>query len=60
MIVMQVLLVLQGWQLGDVARYAPRLIESQGVCYSGIARISMAVDIGESLFVGVHDFEAAV
>jgi hypothetical protein len=36
------------------------LIECQRFGDLSIARISMAVDIGESLFVGVHDFEAAV
>ena len=47
-------------QLGDVHRYAPSLIESKGVCYSGMARISVAVDIGECLSIRVHDLEAAV
>ena len=37
-------------QLGNIRRYAPRLIE----------RISVAVDVGESLSVGAHDLEAAV
>ena len=60
MIVTQVLLVLQGWQLGDVRRYAPCLIESQRVSNSGIARISVALDVGDGLLVGVNDLEAAV
>jgi hypothetical protein len=35
-------------QLGDVARYAPRFIESQRVGDLGIARISVSIDIGEA------------
>jgi hypothetical protein len=50
----------QRWQLGDVRRDAPRLIESQRLGDSGIARIGVAVDIGESLSAGVHYLEAAV
>jgi hypothetical protein len=60
MIVTQVLLVLQGWQLGDIRRYAPCLIESQRIGNSGIARISVALDVGDGLLVGVNDLEAAV
>ena len=48
------------WQLGDVHRYASSLIESKGVCYSGMARISVAVDIGECLSIRVHDLEATL
>jgi hypothetical protein len=44
----------------DVAGDAPPLIESQRLGDSSITRIDVAVDIGESLFVGVDDFEAAV
>jgi hypothetical protein len=39
---------------------APRLIESQRLGDSGIARISVGVDMGECLSVRVHDLEAAV
>jgi len=41
------------WQFGDVARYAPRLIERQRLGDLSITQISMGVDIGESLSVGV-------
>jgi hypothetical protein len=37
----------QGWQLSDVARYAPRLIEGQRLGDSGVAQIGVAVDRGE-------------
>jgi hypothetical protein len=50
----------QLWQFGDVAGNAPRLIKSQRVGDSCIARIGVAVDIGNGLLVGVHDLEAAV
>jgi hypothetical protein len=33
----------------DIRRYSPRLIESQRLGNSGIARISVAVGIGESV-----------
>ena len=36
------------WQLGDVARYASHLIESQRQGNSGIARISVAATAGFS------------
>ena len=50
----------QVWQLGDVRRYASSFIESQTVGDLCIVRIGVAVDIGESLCVRVHDLEAAV
>jgi hypothetical protein len=50
----------QSWQLGDVARYAPCLIESQSLGDSGIVRVGVAIDVSDGLLVGVHDLEAAV
>ena len=49
----------QVWQLGDVTGDAPRFIERQRFGGSGITLIGVAVDIGESLTIGVHDLEAA-
>ena len=50
----------QGWQLGDVVRYASRLIASQRLGDCSIMRIVEAVDISERLSVRIHDLEAAV
>ena len=50
----------EGWQFGDVRRDAPRPIESQRLGDPGIAQISVAVDIGEGLLVGIHHLVAAV
>ena len=48
------------WQLGDVGRDSPRLIKSQRLGDSSITRVGVAVHIGKSLSIGVHDLEAAV
>ena len=50
----------QGWQLGDVARYASSLIKGQRLGDLSIALIGGAVDIGEALTVRVNNLEAAV
>ena len=42
------------------SRYAPRLIKGQRLGDFGVMRIGVAVDVGESLSIGVHDLEAAV
>ena len=48
---------------GSLAMFAAMrlsFIESQRLGNSSIALVGMAVDIGDGLFVGVHDLEAAV
>ena len=50
----------QLWQLGDIRGDAARFIERQAIRRLGIARVWMAVDVGEGLSVAVYDFEAAV
>ena len=47
-------------QLGDVAGDASSLIKSQTIDNLSIARIGVAVDIGQNLSVRVYDLEAAV
>ena len=50
----------QAWQLGDVARYTPRLIKCQRLGDLSIARIGVAVDIGHAPAIRVHDLRQTI
>jgi hypothetical protein len=49
--------ILEFWQLGDVARYAPSFIERQRLGDWSIARIGMAVEVTEALAICVENLE---